>query len=306
MKTEHLEYFLEVVQCRSINQASKKMHLNHQYLSQILTALENELGVKLLERTRVGIELTEEGRLAVTKIEAIVGELHELTDLLQKRQIAVNQRIQGTYAIYCASSIEPGNVYQAAQELQAVFPKIDLIFKECGSAETIKSVWKQENAIGQIVYSEQIGEKQPEVPEELELIVLMESQLVAWVDKDSSLLKKYDSITLKSILKYPVILYAPTSKEAAPAYKILSCAAQGEPPIKCITNNLTTFYKMLSNENSITIGVRQNVSSSNKRVAMIPIRDNIKIITALVVNKKHMEKPFVKAFIQRCRELYTH
>ncbi len=63
MKTEHMDYLLEVVKCRSINKASKKLHFNHQYLSQILSGVEEECGVKLLERTRLGIDADETVKL---------------------------------------------------------------------------------------------------------------------------------------------------------------------------------------------------------------------------------------------------
>ena len=78
MKTEHLDYLLEVIKCRSINKASKKLHLNHQYLSQIISAVEEECGVKLVERTRLGIELTEAGRQALPQMEAISRQFHAL------------------------------------------------------------------------------------------------------------------------------------------------------------------------------------------------------------------------------------
>ena len=60
---------------------------------------------------------------------------------------------------------------------------------------------------------------------------------------------------------------------------------------------------MLGQENAITLGTRRTFSE-NKEVTMIPIRDNIKVLVALAVQKAALDMPFVQEFIKRCQELY--
>lgn len=303
MKTEHLAYFLEVVRCRSINQASKQLHLNHQYLSQIITGLEKELGVRLLERTRVGVALTAEGRQALPRIEAIVEEVRGLREVLDAAAERTRQSLRGTFSLYCISSIEPGNIAQVVQDMQSVYPGINLIMKECSNQEALNAVCQDQHSIGQLLLSQQVPALWPELPESVELVVLQEKAIAAWVSSSSPLLQMYDSITLKSVLKYNVVLYSSGDKEDSPPYRILQSVSAGEPVIKCVTSNLNTFYKMLGHENAITLGTRRTFSE-NKEVTMIPIRDNIKVLVALAVHKAAQEMPFVQEFIKRCQELY--
>lgn len=61
MKLEEMKYFVEIVNARSINQASKILFVAQPALSRMLTLLEKELGFPLLERSKHGIKPTKAG-----------------------------------------------------------------------------------------------------------------------------------------------------------------------------------------------------------------------------------------------------
>lgn len=63
MNLDYLRSFSVIVECNSISQAAKKLHLTQPGLSLQLQGLENEIGAKLLIRSNKGVELTEEGRI---------------------------------------------------------------------------------------------------------------------------------------------------------------------------------------------------------------------------------------------------
>lgn len=301
MKTEHMDYLLEVVKCRSINKASKKLHFNHQYLSQILSGVEEECGVKLLERTRLGIELTEAGQKALPQMEEISRGFHAMLDSLAPNKKPL--QLSGVYKLYCLVSINPQVIVRTIRVLQSQYPGVDLVLQELDCENVIERVRTEREAIGQILFSPQVDSLNLELPENVELIPLIERQVVAWVSGDSALCKKYESITLKSVLKYNVILYAPEGKENSAAYKIM-CSVMPKAPVKYVTNNLSTFYQLMAGENSITVGTKQTFSSAMGKLEMIPVRDNIKVLVALLVNKEGRDLPFVRAFTDTCQEQY--
>ena len=301
MKTEHLDYLLEVVRCRSINKASKKLHLNHQYLSQIIKGVEEELGVKLLKRTHLGIELTEAGAQALPQMEELSRGFHALLASLQPEKQKV--QLAGVYKLYCLASLNPQGIVRTIRALQSQYPKVDLVLQELDCENVIERVHTEREAIGQILFSPQVESLNLKLPENVELIPLIERQIVAWVSEDSALGLKYESITLKSVLQYNVILYAPEGKENSAAYKTM-CSVMPEAPIKYVTNNLSTFYQLMASENSITVGTKQTFSNAMGQLKMIPVRDNIKVLVALLVNKEGKDLPFVRAFTETCQELY--
>lgn len=63
MELRQLKYFREIADTGSINEAARKLHMSQPPLSYQIHQLENELNVKLFERTSRGVELTEAGKL---------------------------------------------------------------------------------------------------------------------------------------------------------------------------------------------------------------------------------------------------
>lgn len=67
-----LRYFLAVVREENITRAAEGLHITQPTLSRQLTALEEELGVKLMERGGRKVELTDEGMLLRRRAEELV------------------------------------------------------------------------------------------------------------------------------------------------------------------------------------------------------------------------------------------
>jgi DNA-binding transcriptional LysR family regulator len=62
MELRHLRYFVAVVEARSFRRAAERLHVAHPALSRQIHDLEDELGLKLLQRNSRRVELTEVGR----------------------------------------------------------------------------------------------------------------------------------------------------------------------------------------------------------------------------------------------------
>ena len=64
MELRQLEYFLECAQRGSLTRAAEALYTTQPHVSQVIRALERELGVALFRRTGSGIVLTEDGGIA--------------------------------------------------------------------------------------------------------------------------------------------------------------------------------------------------------------------------------------------------
>ncbi len=97
MRLIQIEYFLAVVDHKSITQAAKHLYISQPALSKQMALLEEELGIKLMYRQSRGIALTEAGRQFETDCRAILSELENA----KNRAIAIGEKETQTLHIGC-------------------------------------------------------------------------------------------------------------------------------------------------------------------------------------------------------------
>lgn len=84
MQLQQLEYFIAIADAGSLNKAAEKLYMTQPSLSKAIANLEAELNIRVFERSRNGVEMTEEGRKLYVYAKAIL----ERTELI--RQLGVH------------------------------------------------------------------------------------------------------------------------------------------------------------------------------------------------------------------------
>ena len=100
MELRQLEYFREIANTGSINEAARKLNMSQPPLSYQIRQLENELNVQLFERTHKGVILTAAGKLLYDRAASLL-------DYARSTELEVSQtgkkrvlRIGITYTLY--------------------------------------------------------------------------------------------------------------------------------------------------------------------------------------------------------------
>lgn len=95
MRLEQLTYLIEISKNHSLSAAAQKLHLTSQALSKSIQAMEEELGVTLLDRSFKGVTLTIEG------IRVMDAAKHFLSDLKQicQEDAAKPIELSGSYTL---------------------------------------------------------------------------------------------------------------------------------------------------------------------------------------------------------------
>lgn len=89
MELEQLRIFVAVAESGSFTKAAKKLYISHSTTSRAVTALENELSLRLFHRGNKILGLTEAGELLLKESRELLlkaDELAEKLEMLKKEQ----------------------------------------------------------------------------------------------------------------------------------------------------------------------------------------------------------------------------
>lgn len=133
-----LNYFLMVAREENITRASQLLHITQPTLSRQLMQLEEELGVKLFQRSNHSIYLTNDGLLFRRRAQEIVN----LADKAQAELKQDTDVLSGNIAIGCGEMRR----HKKSQNLSLIFKTYTLSYNLSYIAETTKilrNVWNK-------------------------------------------------------------------------------------------------------------------------------------------------------------------
>lgn len=84
MELEQLRVFRAVAECGSFSLGAKKLYISHSTTSRAVSALEEELGVRLLERSNRILGLTAAGELLLKESESLLDQAEALKERVRK------------------------------------------------------------------------------------------------------------------------------------------------------------------------------------------------------------------------------
>src|SRR5438093_7667533 len=84
MELRHLRYFVAVADALSFTKGAGKLHLAQPSLTRQIKDLEEEIGVRLLDRTKREVSLTEEGKSFLADARRVLAHSAEIIESVQR------------------------------------------------------------------------------------------------------------------------------------------------------------------------------------------------------------------------------
>lgn len=147
MKIEHLKYALEVEKTGLISKAAENLYMNQPHLSKAIKELEENLGIKVFNRTAKGVVPTKDGASFLVYARNIVEQIEEVERIYKNRDVYMHKfDISVPMACYVAQAF-----IEFVTEI-ADSKSIDISYHETNSLLAINSVINNDNNIAIIRY----------------------------------------------------------------------------------------------------------------------------------------------------------
>src|SRR4051812_20891084 len=121
-----LEYLVTIADTRSFVEAARLTHVSQPTLSQQVRALEDRLGVKLLERSTTGAVLTPVGRSIVARARRMLSDASEIVGLAASS----SSGLSGTLRLGTTPTLGPYLLSPIIADLHKVAPGLRLHVRE--------------------------------------------------------------------------------------------------------------------------------------------------------------------------------
>lgn len=189
MNIIHLRSFYNTVKYKSISKAAKELHLSQPGLSMQIQNLENTLGVSLLNRSRRGVDLTDEGKIVYDYADSILSLEDNMLISLQNLSKRNNNikigscKSMGEYALPCT-------LYTFKQ----IYSDINISMHIDSTFSIIKKIQDMTLNLGII--------QESSVPNDLECKVILSDELVLVANKDYP----HSKIYISDLYDLPIVM----------------------------------------------------------------------------------------------------
>ena len=191
-----LVYLVETVNQKSFTRAAEKLFLSQSTLSKSIKALENELGVEIIDRHGKEFALTEEGELAYAYAQRVLNFFTAETEALKQHF----QGLGGSLSVGIPPTAGPAYFYSRIYAFRQEYPNVKLKIEETPSNTLIENM-----DIGQIDMGIVL---EPFENENYVKIPVYRSQIVICVSENHPLAEK-ETIQLSELKNESFVMLTP-------------------------------------------------------------------------------------------------
>ena len=290
MNIHNIEVLLAVADCGSTTIAGEKLGLTQSRTTQIVKAVEKELGVTMLQKKQNrGVVLTSEGETLIPALRNLAADYEDF-----RQEIASIQNLKrGRLKIGTAYQCPPVWISSFVKAFSGQYPNIRVEIAEGTQKEMENAV--KERRVDLAIMTFFRGKT-------LEFIPILREQIVA-VFPRGSVLEKFDKVTDNMLQYMPIILYETSAEDRQ--YERIFRNSGFTPEILLKTRNDLTALSMVDQGLGISILPESVCKSFTGNVVYRPFDPDINRTLGIATKSSRDTSPATQAFIDTIRESFA-
>lgn len=299
MTLQQLKYIIEIVNCGSITEASKRLYISQPSLSNAVKELESEIGIEIFNRTSKGISLSADG----IEFLAYARQIIEQTQLLENRYKSrrLPKKICSISTQHYAFSVEAFSNLIKTFNLSIY----DFTLRETKTYEIIDDVANFRSEIG-IMYLDDFNKKVITKilrDNNLKFVELFKAKPHIFIGRRNPLAHK-NIVTIQDLKEYPFLCFEQgTYNSFYFSEEILSTL----PHDKIIhVSDRATLFNLLIGLNGYTIctGIL-NSDLNGDNITSVPLDTSQTMDIGYIVNPKVDLSDFARMYLKELKRLIS-
>lgn len=296
------EYFLTTAREQSISKAAEKLYLSQPYLSQCIGRMEQELGVKLFDRSHTPLSLTDAGKLYLSYLEGVGTLTGKFESQMEELKTGSGQTLNIGMTLWRGSVLLP-DILPAFTKLH---PRVKIVLHE-----------EHSDKLEELLLEEKIDFALMNIPKKIDEFiyeVIFNERMLLVANKDHPAIRD-----LETSLERPAYIDLRTLRKERflllPSWQVMGMAMENlflKINMKCAdilyTTSSTTAANLVSEGFGFTFlpegGIRH--VSHLDRLAFFTVDQPPFCVPLLILHKRNtFVTPLAREFIDRTREYYA-
>ncbi len=293
IELRHFRYFMAVAEMLHFGRAAKRLHISQPPLSQQIQRLEAELGVRLFDRSRHGVTLTDAGRHFLERAETVMVEVQRaIANAQQAGRGEVGLLRVGFTGSVPFTKMMP----RLIRKFREAFPQVELRLNELSSIDQVDALLNGTLDIGFTRSLPALSMSQVDVWR-----VLSESLVVAMPAEHPLAAKKV--ITMRMLVDEPFVQYARSVSTGIHDQVISLCSAAGfAPKVAQEARHMPTIIGLVAAGVGIALVSPTMQQMQVPNIVYRPLRAVGAKTEGLLVCRRHEKSALIHNFVRLAKE----
>jgi DNA-binding transcriptional LysR family regulator len=286
MELRHLKYFVAVAEELHFGRAAERLHIAQPPLSQQIMNLEEELGVKLFDRSKRTIQMTEAGAYFLKEAQHILSHVEEASETARR----IYRGQAGRLVVGFVGSVVHTFLPEGLRAFRENFPEVELVLQELNTADQIKSLHAKRIDVGFLYPAARDRALASQTLTQAPLIVVL---------PEKHALAGRKSVDIRDLAQEPFIANTRSSEPVVRDAFISICHAAGfSPRIAQEAGQVQTVLGLVASGLGACLLPDYIKNIRRPGVRYIPLSGPSPTVKLAVVWRSDNSSPLVKSFVQ--------